>query len=324
MLRTWFDISGKRVFVTGHKGMVGSALVRRLARENVELMTATRAELDLRDHAAVKRWFADQRPDVVLHAAGKVGGIVANNTMRADFIYDNLAIAMSVIHAAYESHVEKLLFLGSSCVYPKLAAQPISEDALLTGSLEPTNEPYAIAKIAGLKLVESYRRQYCVDFISVMPTNLYGPNDNYHPEHSHVVAALFHRFHEAKQSGAPTVTVWGTGSPRREFLYVDDAADACVFLMKHYSHELPVNIGTGEDIRIADFAARIAATVGYEGAIEFDPSRPDGTPRKLLNVERLSALGWRATTPLDVGLQMAYEAFLRDVVDRAELAPVAG
>jgi GDP-L-fucose synthase len=310
-----FELDGKSVFVAGHRGMVGGALQRRLARENVSLLTAGRAELDLRNQAAVNRWFAAHRPQVVFMAAAKVGGIAANNALRGEFIYDNLIIATNVMHAAYVNRVEKLMFLGSSCIYPRLAAQPIAEEALLTAPLEPTNEPYAIAKIAGIKLAEGYRRQYDVDFISVMPTNLYGPGDNYHPEHSHVVAALIRRFHEAKLARAQSVVVWGTGAPRREFLYVDDLADACVFLIKGYSGDMPINIGTGEDITIAEFAAEVAITVGYAGAIEFDPTRPDGTPRKLLDVSRLSQLGWRARTSLREGLRLAYEAFLRERED---------
>ena len=273
-----FELKGKTVYVAGHRGMVGSALVRRLARENVELLTASRSEADLRDQAAVNQWFAAKRPQVVFLAAAKVGGIVANNTLRAEFLYDNLAIAANVIHAAHVNGAEKLMFLGSSCIYPKLASQPLREDSMLTGPLEPTNEPYAIAKIAGIKMVEAYRSQYGADFINVMPTNLYGSGDNYHPEYSHVVAALIRRFHEAKVSGADNVVVWGTGTPRREFLYVDDLADACIHLMKTYSGDELVNIGTGEDITIAEFARVVAATVGYTGAISFDASRPDGTP----------------------------------------------
>ena len=322
MPHTPFELHGKSVFIAGHRGMVGSALQRRLAQENVRLLTAGRAELDLRDQAAVHRWFADHRPQVVFMAAAKVGGIAANNALRGQFIYDNLAIATNVIHAAHVSRVEKLMFLGSSCIYPRLAAQPIPEEALLTGPLEPTNEPYAIAKIAAIKMAEAYRRQYGVDFISVMPTNLYGPGDNYHPEHSHVVAALIRRFHEAKLSKAPCVVVWGTGTPRREFLYVDDLADACVFLIKNYSSDKPINIGAGEDITIADFAAEVAVTVGYGGEIEFDPSRPDGTPRKLLDVGRLSRLGWQAKTSLRDGLRLAYDAFLKE--REAALSAAAG
>jgi GDP-L-fucose synthase len=307
-----FELKGRSVYVAGHRGMVGGALMRRLAREDVRLLTAGRGELDLRNQAAVFDWFAKARPQVVFLAAAKVGGIVANDTLRAEFIYDNIAIAANVIHAAHLSGVEKLMLLGSSCIYPKHAAQPLREDSVLTGPLEPTNEPYAIAKIAGIKMAEAYRSQYGADFISVMPTNLYGPGDNYHPEYSHVVAALIRRFHEAKLSGAAEVVVWGTGTPRREFLYVDDLADACVHLMKVYSGEGLINIGTGEDITIAEFARVVAATVGYRGEIAFDTSRPDGTPRKLLDVGRLAKLGWRAQTPLADGIRRAYDAFLTE------------
>jgi GDP-L-fucose synthase len=307
-----FELKGKTVFVAGHRGMVGAALVRRLAKEDVELLTAGRSEMDLRDQAAVSGWFAAKRPQAVFLAAAKVGGIVANNTLRGEFLYDNLIIAANVIQAAHLSGTEKLMFLGSSCIYPRLAPQPLREDSMLTGPLEATNEPYAIAKIAGIKMVEAYRSQYGADFISVMPTNLYGPHDNYHPEHSHVVAALIRRFHEAKVSGAPEVVVWGTGTPRREFLYVDDLADACVHLMKTYSSDQLVNIGTGDDITIAGFARVVAATVGYTGAISFDPSRPDGTPRKLLDVSRLAKLGWRARTSLQDGIKLAYAAYLKE------------
>jgi GDP-L-fucose synthase len=286
-----FELKGKTVFVAGHRGMVGSALVRRLARENVELMTAARGEVDLRDQTAVNRWFAANRPQVVFLAAAKVGGIVANNTLRAEFLHDNLAIATNAIHAAHVNGAEKLMFLGSSCIYPKLAPQPLREDSMLTGLLEPTNEPYAIAKIAGIKMVEAYRSQYGADFINVMPTNLYGRGDNYHPEYSHVVAALIRRFHEARVAGA----------------------DACIHLMKTYSSGELVNIGTGEDITIAEFARVVAATVGYTGGISFDTARPDGTPRKLLDVNRLAKLGWRATTSLEDGIRLAYRAYLDEI-----------
>ncbi|HEV7877783.1 GDP-L-fucose synthase [Bradyrhizobium sp.] len=312
MARTQFELTGKTVFVAGHGGMVGGALLRRLGSEDVKLVTAPRSEVDLRDQAAVNRWFAARRPQVVFLAAAKVGGIVANNTLRAEFLYDNLAIATNVIHAAHVSGTEKLMFLGSSCIYPKLAAQPLREDAMLTGPLESTNEPYAIAKIAGIKMVEAYRSQYGSDFINVMPTNLYGPRDNYHPEYSHVVAALIRRFHEAKIAGLSNVVVWGTGTPRREFLYVDDMADACIHLMKNYSDQELVNIGTGEDVTIAEFARLVAAAVGYTGDISFDASRPDGTPRKLLDVSRLAGLGWRARTSLTDGIKLAYQAFLSE------------
>ncbi|WP_439369416.1 GDP-L-fucose synthase [Bradyrhizobium sp. DASA03120] len=310
MAKAAFELKGRRVYVAGHRGMVGSALVRRLAAEDVQLVTVARGELDLRNQAAVFDWFARVRPQVVFLAAAKVGGIVANDTLRAEFIYDNIAIAANVIQAARQNGAEKLMFLGSSCIYPKLAPQPLREDSVLTGPLEPTNEPYAIAKIAGIKMVEAYRSQYGCDFISVMPTNLYGPGDNYHPEMSHVVAALIRRFHEAKMAGAKSVVVWGTGTPRREFLYVDDMADACVHLMKTYSSAELVNIGTGEDITIAEFARLVADIVGYSGEISFDTSRPDGTPRKLLDVSRLDKLGWRATTSLKDGIGRAYRAFI--------------
>ena len=313
-----FELKGKSVYVAGHRGMVGSALVRRLAREDVELLTAPRSELDLCDQAAVFDWFGKRRPQVVFLAAAKVGGIVANNTLRAEFLYDNLAIAANVIQAAHLNRAEKLMFLGSSCIYPKLAPQPLREDSMLTGPLEPTNEPYAIAKIAGIKMAEAYRSQYGSDFISVMPTNLYGPGDNYHPEYSHVVAALIRRFHEAKASGQRNVVVWGTGTPRREFLYVDDLADACIHLMRNYSDAGLVNIGTGEDITIVEFARVVAATIGYTGEISFDRLRPDGTPRKLLDVSRLARLGWRATTSLHDGIRLAYKAFLSEHKQAAE------
>jgi GDP-L-fucose synthase len=318
MASTPFELEGKTVFVAGHKGMVGGALVRRLARENVELLTLGRKEVDLRDQAAVFAWFAKTRPQAVFLAAAKVGGIVANNTLRGEFLYDNLIIAANVIQAAHLNATEKLMFLGSSCIYPRLAPQPLREDAMLTGPLEATNEPYAIAKIAGIKMVEAYRSQYGADFINVMPTNLYGPGDNYHPEYSHVVAALIRRFHEAKISGVSNVVVWGTGTPRREFLYVDDLADACIYLMKNYSgHEL-VNIGTGKDITIAEFARVVAATVGYTGEISYDRSKPDGTPQKLLDVGRLAGLGWHARTSLEDGIKLAYRAYLSEQKQAAE------
>jgi len=315
---TPFELKGKSVFVAGHRGMVGNALVRRLAQEDVDLLTVPRRELDLRDQAAVFDWFGCKTPQVVFMAAAKVGGIVANNTLRAEFLYDNLAIAANVIEASHKNRVEKLMFLGSSCIYPKLAPQPLREESILTGPLEPTNEPYAIAKIAGIKMVETYRSQYGCDFINVMPTNLYGPGDNYHPEYSHVVAALIRRFHEAKLSGSSNVVVWGTGTPRREFLYVDDMADACVHLMKTYSALEMVNIGVGEDITIADFARLVATAVGYKGSISYDTSRPDGTPQKLLDISRLAKLGWHARTSLEEGLRLAYQSYLSESRQAAE------
>ena len=306
-----YTLAGKRVWVAGHRGMVGGALVRRLASEACEVVTVDRASVDLRRQADVEAWMAKARPDVVFLAAAKVGGIVANNTRRAEFLYDNLAIASNIIHAAYLNKVEKLQFLGSTCIYPRLTAQPMHEDALLTGALEPTNEPYAIAKIAGIKMCETYRAQYGCDFISVMPTNLYGRGDNYHPEHSHVVAALIRRFHEAHANGAAEVVVWGTGTPRREFLSVDDMADACVFAMRRYSAPGILNIGTGQDIAIAEFARLVAEVTGYRGRIAFDTARPDGMPRKLVDVGRMTALGWQARTGLKDGLALAYADFLK-------------
>ena len=301
-----FDLSGKRVWVAGHRGMVGSAVVRRLASEQVEVLTVPRSEVDLRDAPAVRAWLKANRPDVVVLAAAKVGGIAANDTLPADFLLDNLAIETAVIGGAFDAGVSKLLFLGSSCIYPRMSPQPIPEEALLTGPLEPTNEWYAIAKIAGLKLCQAFRRQHGVDFISAMPSNLFGPGDNYHPEHSHVPAALIRRMDEAKEAGAPTVTVWGTGTPLREFLYVDDAAEACVHLLKTYSGEMALNIGSGDEVSIAEFARRVAKAVGYPGELKFDASRPDGTPRKLVDVSRLKATGWSARTSLDEGLALAY------------------
>jgi GDP-L-fucose synthase len=305
-----FDLGGKRVFVAGHRGMVGSAIVRRLATEGCEVLTVAREIVDLTRQAQCERWLADNAPDAVFLAAGRVGGIYANNAFAADFIEQNLAIALNVVRGAHAAGVKKLLFLGSSCVYPKLAPQPMSEEVLLTGALEPTNEWYAVAKIAGIKLCQAYRRQHGDDFVAVMPTNLYGPGDNYHPEDSHVPAALIRRIHEAKLARAPSVVVWGSGRPRREFLAVDDLADACVFVMKHHSGEGLLNIGTGQDITIAAFARLIAEVVDYRGEFVFDTSRPDGVPQKLLDVSKLAALGWRAKTPLRQGLAAAYADFL--------------
>jgi GDP-L-fucose synthase len=306
-----FDLKGKRVFVAGHAGMVGSAIVRRLEREDCDIVTATRRDLDLRRSDAVDRFMAQAKPDAVFVAASKVGGIHANSTFPADFIADNLAIALNIIRAAHQKGVQKLVYLGSSCIYPRLAPQPMTPDMLLSGALEPTNEWYALAKIAGIKLCKAYRLQHGSDFVSVMPTNLYGPGDNYHPQDSHVPAALMRRFHEAKINGAESTTVWGTGSPKREFLAVDDMADACVFVMKSYSDLEFLNIGTGEDTTIAAFARLVADVVGYRGKIEFDTSRPDGTPRKLLDVSRINVLGWRATIPLRDGLARMYADFLK-------------
>ncbi len=301
--------------------MVGSAIVRRLEGENCEVQTADRGELDLRDLAQTRQWMAAHRPQVVFMAAAKVGGILANNTFRADFIYDNLAIATNAIHAAHEAGVEKLVFLGSTCIYPRLADQPMREEALLTGPLESTNEPYAIAKIAGIKLAEAYRDQYGADFISVMPTNLYGPGDNYHPDHSHVVAALIRRFHEAKAHCASEVVVWGTGKPRREFLYTDDLADACVFLAKNYSEREIINVGCGHDVTIAELSRQIASVVGFEGRIVQDASRPDGTPRKLVDISKLSRLGWSPRISMQEGLPLAYRDYLERLGQRSPGEP---
>jgi GDP-L-fucose synthase len=304
-----FELKGRRVFIAGHTGMVGSALVRRLASEDCETLTAPRRVVDLSRQAETERFVADRRPDVVVVAAARVGGILANSSFPANFLDENLAIALNVIGAAHKSGVGKLLFLGSSCIYPREAPQPMTEDALLTGPLEPTNQWYAVAKIAGLKLAEAYRRQHGDDFISLMPTNLYGPGDNYHPEHSHVPAALIRRMHEAKLAGSPSVTIWGSGKPRREFLYVDDLADACVFALEHYSDAGFLNVGTGTDLSIAEFARLVADVVGYRGELRYDLTRPDGTPQKLLDVSKLAALGWRATTDLRTGLAAAYADF---------------
>lgn len=304
-----FDLTGKRVFVAGHRGMVGSALVRRLAREGCTLLTIDRARLDLRDPAATRRWFAQEAPEAVFLAAAKVGGILANDTYPADFLHDNLLIAANVVDAAHRARVAKLLFLGSSCIYPRLAAQPITEDALLTGPLEPTNEGYAIAKIAGIKLCQAYRRQYGCDFIAAMPTNLYGPGDSYDLAASHVLPALIRKAHEARLSGADAITIWGTGTPRREFLHVDDLADACVFLMARYSQAEPVNVGCGSDIAIADLARLVCEVVGFAGKIRCDPAKPDGTPRKLMSSAKLTALGWRPRMGLREGIAAVYETY---------------
>lgn len=301
-----------KIYVAGHRGMVGSAIFRKLKAEGyTNLVIRNSQELDLRNQQAVADFFAAEKPDYVFLAAAKVGGIVANNTYRADFLYENLAIQNNVIHQAYLQGAKKLLFLGSSCIYPKLAPQPLKEDYLLTGLLEPTNEPYAIAKIAGIKLCDAYRDQYGCNFISVMPTNLYGYNDNYHPENSHVLPALIRKFHEAKTSGAASVTVWGTGSPLREFLFADDLADACYFLMQEYNEAGLVNIGTGHDLSIKDLALLIKEVVGFTGDLVFDTSKPDGTPRKLLDVSKLHTLGWKHRIALQDGLALAYQDFLK-------------
>ena len=305
-----FDLKDKRVYVAGHSGMAGSAIVRRLQREECEILTADHRSLDLRDQGQTEAWLAEHRPDVVIVAAALVGGIYANDAYPADFIVDNLAIALNTIRGAHKTGVKKLLNLGSSCIYPKLAPQPMSEDALLTGPLEPTNEWYAVAKIAAIKLCEAYRKQHGSDFISVMPTNLYGRGDNYHPQNSHVPAALIRRFHEGKLANAPSVVVWGSGRPRREFLCADDLADASIFVLQHYSAPQFLNVGTGQDVTIAEFAELVRDVVGYNGEIVYDTARPDGPPQKLLDVSSLKALGWQPKVSLREGLQAAYEDFL--------------
>ena len=312
-------MANMKVYVAGHKGMVGSAILRRLvARPGIEIVTRSHAELDLADQAAVRAFMAAERPDAVVLAAARVGGIHANDTYPAEFIYQNLMIQTNVIHQAHEAGVERLLFLGSSCIYPREAPQPMREDALLTGVLEPTNEPYAIAKIAGIKLCESYNRQYGVDYRCVMPTNLFGPGDNFHPQNSHVVPALLRRFHEAARAGTQEVVVWGSGTPRREFLYVGDMADAALFVMDlpkevYAANTRPmlshINVGTGQDISIAELAEAVARVTGFRGRIAFDSSRPDGAPRKLMDISRLAEMGWRARTPFEEGLRKTYESY---------------
>jgi len=299
-----------RIYVAGHNGMVGSAIVRRLQQEGYHnIITRNSKELDLRNQEAVNGFFAKERPDCVFLAAAKVGGIVANNTYRAEFLYDNLAMEINIIHAAFEHKVKKLLFLGSSCIYPKLAPQPLKEEYLLTGLLEPTNEPYAIAKIAGIKLCEAYRDQYGCNFIAAMPTNLYGKGDNYHLQNSHVIPALLRKFHEAKTTHSTTVEIWGSGTPLREFMFVDDLADGCLFLMEHYNERLFMNIGTGEEVSIRELAEMVKEVTQFEGEIIFDKTKPDGTPRKLMDSTRIHQLGWKHKTSLKGGLSKAYEYF---------------
>lgn len=306
-----------KIYVAGHRGMVGSAIVRELKRQGyTNIVTRTHDELDLTRQEAVERFFAEERPEYVFLAAAKVGGIMANQSALADFMYENMVLEMNVIHAAWKNGCRKLEFLGSSCIYPKLAPQPMQENCLLTSALEPTNEAYALAKISGLKYCEYLNRQYGTDYISVMPTNLYGPNDNYHPTRSHVLPALIRRFHEAKVAGLKEVTCWGDGSPYREFLYVDDLANLCVFLMNHYSGNETVNAGTGKELTIRELTEKVARAVGYEGAILWDTTKPNGTPRKLLDVSKATALGWTYRTELDEGIRLAYQDFLTDFSDR--------
>lgn len=300
-----------KIYVAGHNGMVGSAIVRKLVEKGYEnIITRNSKELDLRNQQVVADFFAAEQPEYVFLAAAKVGGIIANNTYRADFIYENLAIQNNIIHQSYLTGVKKLLFLGSSCIYPKMAPQPIKEEYLLTGLLEETNEPYAIAKIAGIKMCDAYRAQYGCNFISVMPTNLYGYNDNYHPQNSHVLPAMIRRFHEAKLNHAETVVIWGTGTPRREFLFADDLAEACYYLINNYNEPEPINAGTGVDISIKDLALLVKSIIGFEGKIEFDLTKPDGAPRKLMDVSRLHNAGWKHSINIDEGIKLAYEDFL--------------
>lgn len=307
-----------KIYVAGHRGMVGSAIVRALEKQGYHnIITRTHKELDLLRQVDVEQFFAEEKPEYVFLAAAKVGGIVANSNALADFMYENMMMEMNVIHSAWQNGVKKLEFLGSSCIYPKMAPQPISENSLLTSSLEPTNEAYALAKISGLKYCEYLNRQYGTNFISAMPTNLYGPNDNYHPTHSHVLPALIRRFHEAKENGLTEVTCWGTGEPLREFLYVDDLADACVFLMNHYSGNETVNVGTGKELSIKELTELVAEIIGYEGKINWDTSKPNGTPRKLLDVSKLKDLGWTYQTELKDGIRLAYDDFLNNPM-RAE------
>jgi GDP-L-fucose synthase len=306
------DLTGKRIFVAGHKGMVGSAVVRRLAREGCEVITAGREQADLLRQDETERFMADARPDAVVMAAARVGGILANDTYPAEFLYNNLMIEANITAAAHGAGVNRMLFLGSSCIYPKFADQPIDEEALLTGPLEPTNEWYAVAKIAGIKLVQAYRRQYGRDYISAMPTNLYGPGDNFDLSSSHVLPALIRKVHEAKQRGDRAITIWGTGTPRREFLHADDCADALVFLLKSYSGELHINVGSGTDVTILELAQLICRIVGFTGAIEHDLTKPDGTPRKLMSAARLSAMGWAPSISLEDGIASTYRWFLEN------------
>ena len=308
-----FDLSGKRVFVAGHKGMVGSALVRRLESEDCEILSASRQELDLMDQTATRTWLVREKPDAVIIAAAKVGGILANSSLPADFLFDNLMIAANLIEGAHRADVNRLLFLGSSCIYPKLAKQPINEDALLTGPLEPTNEWYAVAKIAGIKLCQAYRRQHNRDYISAMPTNLYGAGDNFDLTSSHVLPALIRKAHEAKISGAAEITIWGSGKPLREFLHADDCAEACTFLLREYSGESHVNVGSGKDISILDLTALICQIVGFEGAIVLDQSKPDGTPRKLMSAQLLGSMGWSPKIDLQSGIAKTYNWYLDNV-----------
>lgn len=311
-----YELSGKRIYVAGHRGMVGGAIVRQLEARGIEVLTAERS-VDLREQAEVREWFAANRPDAVVVAAAKVGGILANDSFPAEFLYDNLMIEANLIDASHRAGVEKLLFLGSSCIYPKLASQPIPEEALLTGPLEPTNEWYAIAKIAGIKLCQAYRRQYGSDFISAMPTNLYGPGDNFDLRSSHVLPALIRKAHEARLAGADSITIWGSGTPRREFLHVDDLAAGCIFLLETYSDDQHVNLGSGSDLTISELAQTVCKVVGFEGEIRRDTTKPDGTPRKLMDGSKIAAMGWKPRIGLEEGIADAYRWFLENVAEPA-------
>ncbi len=314
-----FELAGRRVWVAGHRGMAGSAIVRRLAIENCEVITATHRELDLRKQEDVNAWMAERRIDAVFMAAATVGGILANSTRPAEFIYDNLAMGINVIEGARQCGVEKLLFLGSSCIYPRTALQPMREEMLMTGPLEPTNEWYAIAKIAGMKLCQAYRRQYGCDFVSVMPTNLYGPADRYDAQRGHVVAALIIKIHAAKMANSPTVELWGSGAPKREFLFSEDLADACIFVMKNYSDEMFLNVGTGQEMTILQLAQSIARVVGWKGEFTFDRTKPDGMPRKVMDVSRLAELGWRAYTEFETGMHETYRWYVENIAETGAL-----
>jgi len=319
--RTDYSLAGKRVWVAGHRGMAGSAIVRRLATEGCQILTADRSEADLRRQGEVEAWMHRHKPHAIFMAAATVGGILANTTRPGEFLYDNLAIEMNVIHAAYKTGVEKLLFLGSSCIFPRLAPQPMTEDQLLTGPLEPTNEWYAVAKIAGIKLCQAYRRQYGCDFISAMPTNLFGPGDNFDLQQGHVAAAMIAKVHRAKTENLPTIEIWGTGKPRREFLYVDDLADALVFMMRNYSDEGFLNVGTGKDISIRELAELVAKVAGWTGSFVHDVTKPDGMPRKVMNIGKLEALGWTAGTALEEGFSNAYRWYVDHVASTEVRAP---
>jgi GDP-L-fucose synthase len=310
-----YDLNGTKIWVAGHRGMVGSAIIRQLKKQISDCNIIDSGHIDLRDQAATNKWMKENKPDAIFLAAAKVGGILANNTMPADFIYDNMMIEANIIEAAKQNDVEKLLFLGSTCIYPKFAEQPIKEESLLTAPLEPTNEWYAIAKISGIKLCQAYRKQYGCDYISAMPTNLYGINDNFDLQNSHVLPALIRKIHDAKNTNAPSVEIWGTGTPRREFMFVDDLADALIFLMENYSDEIHINVGTGTDVTIKELAETICNTVGYEGELAFDTSKPDGTPKKLTDTGKINNLGWKSKTTLEDGIKQTYDWYIQNITE---------